>query len=1542
MSRGNKNKRLLVVIVAIVVCLAVAWPARADWQEQDKLLASDGASYNLFGGCVSVSGDYVIVGAPEADGNEVASGSAYIFKRDGMTWTEQAKLAASDGEGGDYFGFAVSISGAYAIVGAYGDDDEGSRTGSAYIFKREGTSWLQQDKLTASDGAAIHEFGSSVSISGDYAIVGAPYADGNEVASGSAYIFKREGITWTQQAKLTASDGVSGDWFGIGGDQGGSVSISADYAIVGAPGDDDNSGSAYIFEKPGSGWVNATETAKLTASDANADDRFGNSVSISADYATVGAVFGDGSEIDSGSAYIFKREGITWIQQAKLTASDGEENDGFGLSVSVSGEYAIVGAFQNDANGADSGSAYIFKRDSTSWAEQVKLTASDGAAWDYFGNSVSISADYAIVGAVFGDGNEVDSGSAYVFAYEAVPSEAPATEWTRTYGDANYDGAASVVQTSDEGYAIAGSTKSFGAGGSDFWLVKTDANGTKEWDKTYGGANDDSACSVVQTSDGGYALFGITKSFGDTTGDFWLVKVDAFGNEQWSQTYSKGPSWDSPRSMAYTSDGGFILAGCAEFSSPWWSQAWLVKTNSTGDVEWDYTYGANVGFRSTYADSVIETSDSGYAVAGYRYLNGDLTDFWLFKTDANGVMLWNKNYGGPNQQDAWTLIETSDGGYAIIGTTESLGAGGDDFWLVKTDANGTKEWDKTYGGTQDDIPRSVVQICNGGYALAGHTKSFGAGDFDAWLVRTDADGNDLWDKTYGDANEDRVNSLIHTRDGGYALAGTTKSFGAGDSDFWLIKLAPDEVCVEEPCGVVEEWVARYDAGSWDRARALAVDASGNVYVTGESNKAGTGWDYTTVKYDPNGNELWAAGYDGPGGGCEIDWCYALAVDGSGNVHVTGESWGGDVSGYDYATIKYDTNGIQQWAARYDGAGSEDELLPNDSAYALAVDTAGNVYVTGDSLGNGTEFDYATIKYGPDSNEPLWVARYNGPGNGDDRANAIAVDDSGNVYVTGSSAGDYATIKYGPDGTEQWVAQYNGPASGSDSAYALAVDGSGNVYVTGRSLGSGTGSDYATIKYDPNGTEQWVAQYDSGSAYDLAVDASGNVYVAGGSYTTIKYGPDSNEPLWVADYDGPGSGDDAAYALAVDASGNVYVTGSSYGGSGTHSNYTTVKYGPDGSQQWVVHYDGPATGDIWDYDSAYDIAVDGSGNVYVTGTSGDIEDDYATIKYSPGVCNYSLTVTKTPGGTTDPNVGTHTYPCHSFVQVTAIPDVNYLFDHWELDANNVGSYNPYPVLMDGDHTLHAKFVASLNLLSPNGGECLLAGTNYSIEWETMGVISDVLIEYSTNSGSSWTEVDPCNTGNTGTYNWLVPNVTSGLCGVRISDAGDPSVFDTSDAVFTIRECQTIAADLNNDCYVDWTDLDIFADQWLASGCGEPDWCDGADFDQSQDVNFVDFSIFASEWWECGNPCDPACRPPCPCSGLDFDLDGDGLVSLTDLMMLIACIQSGNCPPGPGTDFNCDGFVDPADADILGAILECIGLPYVGTPEQAEACCELVPR
>jgi len=380
------------------------------------LTASDKAGGDYFGWSVSISGNVAIIGAYYASpGGTTNAGKAYIFRYNGTSWIEEAILIASDKAAGDNFGRSVSISGNVAIVGANRADPDGTTdAGKAYIFRYNGTSWVQEVILTASDKAATDQFGRFVSISGNVAIVSAPYADpGGTTDAGKAYIFRYNGTSWIQEAILIASDKAAYECFGY------SVSISGNVAIVGLPyanpGGTGGAGKAYIFRYNGTSWI---QEAILIASDKAANDWFGWSVSISGNVAIVGAnAASPGGTTNAGKAYIFRYNGTSWIQEAILIASDKAAGDQFGISVSISGNVAIVGAYRADPGGTtDAGKAYIFRYNGTSWLQEAILTASDKAASDYFGWSVSISGNVAIIGANAADPDgTTNAGKAYIF-----------------------------------------------------------------------------------------------------------------------------------------------------------------------------------------------------------------------------------------------------------------------------------------------------------------------------------------------------------------------------------------------------------------------------------------------------------------------------------------------------------------------------------------------------------------------------------------------------------------------------------------------------------------------------------------------------------------------------------------------------------------------------------------------------------------------------------------------------------------------------------------------------------------------------------------------------------------------------------------------------------------------------------------------------------------------------------------------------------------------------------------------------------------------
>ena len=424
--------------------------------------------------------------------------------------------------------------------------------------------------------------------------------------------------------------------------------------------------------------------------------------------------------------------------------------------------------------------------------------------------------------------------------------------------------------------------------------------------------------------------------------------------------------------------------------------------------------------------------------------------------------------------------------------------------------------------------------------------------------------------------------------------------------------------------VVQDWVVDYRAegsgqySSDERGHALVVDGAGNVYVAGTSLGATTLNDFVTIKYDPNGTALWVARYAGPGG--NDDFVRGIALDGQGNVYVTGSSVG-LTTAFDYATVKYSPDGLEQWVARYNGPGSY-----NDEPSGLAVDAQGNVYVTGTEAIDGSRSQYATVKYDTNGQE-LWVANY-GPGLGQDGAYAIDLDAGGNVLVTGHSRGetsdeDYATLKYDPDGRLLWSVRYTYPGVfSSDSARFLQVDQAGNVYVTGYSAGPTFWPDYLTIKYDANGNELWTARYD-GAAHEsdyvsgLGLDAQGNVYVTGNSEgypVTLKYSPDG-ALVWKQVFMEGGPAASWVYTLAVDSDGGVVVGGCSSLGTGVQQ-AVAVKYEASGTRLWQGYYGTPGA----QLTCAHVVAADAVGGVYWTGLSqfdlgfGNYRHDLTTLRY----------------------------------------------------------------------------------------------------------------------------------------------------------------------------------------------------------------------------------------------------------------------------------------------------------------------------------------
>lgn len=696
---------------------------------------------------------------------------------------------------------------------------------------------------------------------------------------------------------------------------------------------------------------------------------------------------------------------------------------------------------------------------------------------------------------------------------------------------------------------------SFNGTNNDFLTVAYDNAGNELWAKVKNGAangSDSASALAVDVAENVYVTGG---SHNGTNSDYLTVAYDSAGTELWATVKNGAANLDdSVYALAVTPSGTVFVTGYSNNASN--SDYMTVAYDSSGAELWARVKnGAGNGADSAQA-LAVDAAGSVF-VTGYSF-SGPTNDYLTVAYDISGNELWarSKNLAWEN---AFAVALDSTGQVLVTGIS-SNGAT-HDYLTVAYDSSGTEVWAKLKNGAanQDDFPYALVVDGSDNVFVTGYSNNATNNDF--LTVAYDSAGNELWAKVRNGA-----------------------------------------------------------ANNTDTAYAIAARAGGGVYVAGYSSN-GANKDFLTVAYDSAGTELWAekeppqVGYDDrPGTGDSVRGKRALAVDGSGNVYVTGQTWSG--SSYDYLTVAYDNAGTELWARAKNRVANV-----NDYAFAVAASESGNVYVTGHSH-NGMNEDYLTVAYDGAGNE-LWAKVRNGTANDQDQASALALDGSENVYLTGASSNgsndDYLTLAYDSAGTELWAKVKNGAANNQDQASAIGVDGSGNVYVTGRSS-NGSNDDYLTVAYDSAGTELW-SRVKNGSAnsydqaYALAVDGSANVYVTGLSwngsnydYLTLAYDSAGNE-LWARVKNGAANSSDIAWALAVDGSGNVYVTGNSFNGS--NYDYLTVAYDSAGTELWAKVKNGAASNE----DRAYALAVDGSGTVYVTGQSSNGTDyDYLAVAY----------------------------------------------------------------------------------------------------------------------------------------------------------------------------------------------------------------------------------------------------------------------------------------------------------------------------------------
>jgi uncharacterized delta-60 repeat protein len=386
----------------------------------------------------------------------------------------------------------------------------------------------------------------------------------------------------------------------------------------------------------------------------------------------------------------------------------------------------------------------------------------------------------------------------FAFFFINTPCLCASNGWAATYGGADTDRANSIQQTSDGGYIVAGETRSFSAGWTDVWVLKLRPDGTVEWQRAYGGGDWDRAYSIQQTNDGGYIVIGETSSFGAGGTDIWVLKLRPFGTVEWQKTYG-GVGYERANAIQQTSDGGYIAIGTTDSFVAGATDIWILKLKPNGAIEWQRTYG---GVDWDWGLCIRQTWDGGYIVAGDTSSFGiGEEDLWILKLRPDGTVEWERTYGENGRDAGHYIQQTSDGGYIAAGVTKSFSRGAEkipDLWVLKLRPDGTVEWQKVYGEGGWDWADSVQQTSDGGYIVVGYTGQAEVSrdtpvvwGTDVWILKLRPDGTVEWQKTYGGEDLDGAHSIQQTTDGGYIVAGERTPFGAKDDDFFVLKLRPD-------------------------------------------------------------------------------------------------------------------------------------------------------------------------------------------------------------------------------------------------------------------------------------------------------------------------------------------------------------------------------------------------------------------------------------------------------------------------------------------------------------------------------------------------------------------------------------------------------------------------------------------------------------------------------------------------------------------------------------------------------------------------------
>jgi uncharacterized delta-60 repeat protein len=774
------------------------------------------------------------------------------------------------------------------------------------------------------------------------------------------------------------------------------------------------------------------------------------------DYPTALVVDGSGNVYVTGSSYNGSSSDYATIAYSSAgVALWTNRYDAGGLynGGGSGGDTPSAIALGGNGNVYVTGRSYAYSLTFNDWYPDyatVAYSSAGVALWTNRYNGPGDGDDAPSAIAVGGNGNVYVTGYAYSGSsddYTTVAySSAGAVLWTRRYnGGVGEASAATAIAVDGSGKVYVTGWSASEAHYEDFVTVAYTSAGVALWTNRYNGPDDgvDYPTAMAVDGSGNVYVTGYTSMFSGSAADYETIAYTSAGVALWTNRYN-GPANNDDRATAIAVDGSGSVnvmgySGGDYTTVAYTSAGLALSTNH-------YGFGQSASIAADGSGKVFVTGVSSGISS---------PDFVTTAYTSAGIPLWTNRYDGPGgigNARASAVAVTGSGNVYVTGYSAGWG-GYSDYATIAFTSSGVTLWTNRYHGpgSRGDQAKAIAVDGSGTVYVTGF--SFGSSGYsDYATVAYNGVGVALWTNRYhGPVNGDDKAIAIAV-DGSDKVFVTGSSFGSGSSS--------DYATISYNSAGVALWTNRYSGPgiSPDNANAIAVDASGNVYVTGRSYSFGTNADYVTVAYSTAGVGLWTNRYNGPGN--SGDEATAIAVDGSGKVFVTGNS------ANDYATIAYTSGGVALWTNRYDGPGNS-----GDYATAIAADGNGHVYVTGYSYGASGFWDYATIAY-TSGGAPLWTNRYNGPGNATDQAAAIAVDKSGNVYVTGysegsGSAGDCTTVAYSSVGVAWWTNRYNGPGNGYDQATAIAVDGNYNVYVAGYSTPTIAKTDYALVKYTPS-------------------------------------------------------------------------------------------------------------------------------------------------------------------------------------------------------------------------------------------------------------------------------------------------------------------------------------------------------------------------------------------------------------------------------------------------------------------------------------------